>query len=73
VFYLIYSLPAGMYKEKRDTSLPAFKPEHLLGKDTGAAGAAGGKDSATNLVGSPSAEMELAQTAPSATGAAACK
>lgn len=79
VFYLIYSLPAGMYKEKRDNSLPAYKPELLPSKDAagpaqhpGAAAAAAGKGVA-DLAGSPSAEMELAQTAPSTTGAAAQK
>lgn len=72
-----------MYKEKRDNSLPAYKPE-LLPSSKDAAGhgpaqrpgapaaAASGKDAA-GLAGSPSAEMELAQTAPSATAAAARK
>lgn len=52
VFYIIYCLPAGMYKEKHDNDLPAFKG--IAAKDT------------DTLPATKSAEVELKQSAPSA-------
>jgi hypothetical protein len=61
VFYIIYCLPAGIHKDKHNSTLPGYKAEPLSGKDVATKDAT---DAA--LANSPSAEMELAQSAPSA-------
>lgn len=60
-----------MYKEKRDNSLPDVDSAFMPSKDLTKEPAGPVKDSAAKgagLAGSSSAEMELAQKAPSATG-----